>query len=245
MSASLIVYGLKAWLWPYRRRYLSNLKHPLDSQERILSQIINKLVNTKYGLLFNVTRKDTYSEFCKKVPIVSYEKLKHWIERQKSHETNILVDEPVMRYEYIQDSSLIPYTKSLENSFYQLFAIQLASAQLPTENMADVLAFYKAHWSGSPGPLPKSLLTPLQSEQTQAPIFVKLPECSNFLPLLTEVFFEFLDSNKTVFRLHEIELGQKYSLVITQKSGLYRYKMGINVKVCEFFKNTPSFQVIP
>ncbi len=244
MSVPLLAYGLKCWLWPYRARFTSDLKHPKKRQDHLLTQIIYKLSNTKYGLLFNVNRGDAYTEFSKKVPIVSYDKLKHWIDRQKNHESNILVDEPVTRYTFFQDSKLLPYTKSLENSFYRLFAIQLASAKLAELDIQSVIAHYKSHWSGTPTAFPDSLLSPSQPYTLEGPLMVKLPQTANLLPLLSEVFFEFADKNKKIWRLHELEGNTEYDVIISQKSGLYRYQVGLSVLTAAPFKKTPSFQVI-
>lgn len=205
MSVPLLAYGLKYWLWPYRRQFASDLKSPKACQDRLLAQITYKLSNTKYGHLFNVNKRDTYAEFSKKVPIVSYEKLKHWIDRQKNHESNILVDEPIVRYTFVHGTKLLPYTKSLESSFYRLFAIQLANAKLAELDIESVISHYKSHWSGAPTAFPDSLLAPSQPYKLEAPLLVKLPQNDNLLPLLSEVFFEFSDKNRKIWRLHELE----------------------------------------
>jgi hypothetical protein len=244
MPLPFLAYGLKFWLWPYRRQFTSDLKSPKACQDRLLSQIIYKLSNTKYGLLFNVNRRDSYEEFSKKVPVVSYEKLRHWIDRQKNHETNILVDEPVTKYALLDDHKILPYTKSLENSFYRLFAIQLAHAKLAGLNLESILSHYKSHWSGKPTNFPDSLLDPAQPYKLEAPLLVKVPQSPDLLPLLSEVFFEFADQNKKILRLHELEGNTEYSVIISQKSGLYRYQTGLSVLTSVPFKQTPSFQVL-
>ncbi len=75
---------------------------------------------------------------------------------------------------------------------------------------------------------------------TEAPM--TLPWSSNiFVPLQTEVFFEFISiKDGKIYRLHELELNREYNLVITQKSGLFRYAIGDKVIVNDFVKNTPS-----
>lgn len=198
--------------WPWLTRYLFTyeLGRPQKRQNRLFKNIVSKLANTQYGLLFNIHSNDSYAEFSKKAPIVSYEKLKHWIERQKTHESNILVDERVSHYVIFQDSKLLPYTKSLEKSFQKLAVIQKNP----------------------------------ESNYLEAPLFVSLPPCPNLLPLLSEVFFEFSDKNKKIFRLHELEENTEYDVIISQKSGLYRYQTGLHVLACTSFKKTPSFQVL-
>ncbi|MEI6790791.1 MAG: GH3 auxin-responsive promoter family protein [Myxococcaceae bacterium] len=244
MSVPLLAYGLKFWLWPYRSRFIFNLKSPKRAQDRVLRQIINSLSHTKYGLLFNVHRSDTYAEFSKKVPVVSYDKLKHWIDRQKAHESNILVNETIVRYRYVSGTKLLPYTKSLEASFYRLFAIQFANAKLSELDIPSALSYYQSHWSRNPETFPETLLSPGQPHRLEAPLLVKLPQHPDFLPLLSEVFFEFSDKDKKIWRLHELEENTEYEIIISQKSGLYRYKVGLTVLTSALFKKTPSFQVL-
>ncbi len=75
---------------------------------------------------------------------------------------------------------------------------------------------------------------------TEAPI--TLPWSSHiFLPLQTEVFFEFISlKDEGVYRLHELKLHEEYFLILTQKSGLFRYAIGDKIMVNAFVKCTPS-----
>ena len=200
------------WSWLHQQLFLFALKRPKKRQERVLKKIINNIASTKYGLLFNVHSSDRYDEFSAKVPIVSYDKLKHWIDRQKNHESNILIDERVTRYVVLPDSKILPYTQSLEKSFRKLLAIQPDA----------------------------------QNNYLEAPLFVQIPQNPNLLPMLTEVFFEFSNANKKIFRLHELKKNQEYEVIISQKAGLYRYKTGIHVLTCSATKKTKtfSFQVL-
>ncbi|MEI6806210.1 MAG: GH3 auxin-responsive promoter family protein [Myxococcaceae bacterium] len=244
MSVPLLAYGLKFWLWPYRLQFISHLKSPKRTQDRVLRQIVNNLSHTKYGLLFNVNSRDSYTEFSKKVPVVTYDKLKHWIDRQKSHESNILVNESITQYTYVHGTKLLPYTKSLEGSFFRFFAIQLANSKLSDLDIQSVFDCYKSYWSGKPISFPKTLLSPNQPYKLEAPLLIKLPQSPSLLPLLSEVFFEFADKDKKIWRLHELQGNTEYDVIISQKSGLYRYQVGLSVLTCEFFKKTPSFQVL-
>ncbi|MES2504889.1 MAG: GH3 auxin-responsive promoter family protein [Myxococcota bacterium] len=240
---SLRAFGLKFWLRPYARQFLKDLKRPKRVQDRVLSQLTSQLSGTKYGLLFNVKGGDNYEQYCKKVPIVTYDKLKHWIDRQRTHESNILVNEPVVRYAFSGDKQSFPYTRSLERSFYRLFAIKAANTALNSKNIEPILAHYKSRWTQQPTPFPHSLLHD-QPLHVEGPLMVKLQQSDAMLPLLSEVFYEFMSADKSVLRVHEIEAGKIYDLIISQKSGLYRYHIGIRVLASEPFRNTPSFQVI-
>lgn len=58
-------------------------------------------------------------------------------------------------------------------------------------------------------------------------------------------FFEFIktsDSSEdqpTTLLMHQLELGEEYEVVVTNPSGLYRYRLGDVVKVVQFFNEIP------
>ena len=64
------------------------------------------------------------------------------------------------------------------------------------------------------------------------------------------VFYEFIsirDENKEVpktYRLHELELGEKYEIVITNQAGLYRYKLGDVIKVVGYYNDCPEIEFL-
>ena len=73
---------------------------------------------------------------------------------------------------------------------------------------------------------------------TEAPLTVPLAQgCA---PLLGDVFFEFEMPDGTIKRLHELKTGERGNLVITQRGGLTRYRMGDTVQAGEFIHGTPS-----
>jgi len=94
---------------------------------------------------------------------------------------------------------------------------------------------------------------------TEAPMTVPLTQaqqthgsnsCFGHVPLLNEVFFEFEPitddsisgsntSEPTVYQLHELQEGQDYRIIVSQKGGLYRYRMGDRVRVTHFYRQTP------
>ncbi|MEL7034620.1 MAG: GH3 auxin-responsive promoter family protein [Cyanobacteria bacterium J06592_8] len=79
---------------------------------------------------------------------------------------------------------------------------------------------------------------------TEAPMTVPLIQASGCVPLLDEVFFEFEGSDRQIYQLHQLEPNQIYSVIISQKGGLYRYKIGDRVWVTKFYLNTPSLEFI-
>ena len=79
---------------------------------------------------------------------------------------------------------------------------------------------------------------------TEAPMTVPLLAAKGCVPMLTEVFFEFEDATGNVRLLHELEIGQTYSIVLSQKGGLYRYRIGDRVRATHCFKQTPCLEFL-
>ena len=75
--------------------------------------------------------------------------------------------------------------------------------------------------------------------------YVLLPHC---------VFFEFIpvddndpnaeDEHPQTLLLHELEIGKKYEVVITNSSGLYRYRMFDVVRVTRMYQQTPQIEFL-
>lgn len=79
---------------------------------------------------------------------------------------------------------------------------------------------------------------------TEAPMTVPLIKASGSVPLLNEVFFEFQDKEQNIYQLHQLEKDRVYSVIISQKGGLYRYRIGDRVLVTKFYLNTPCLKFI-
>ena len=75
---------------------------------------------------------------------------------------------------------------------------------------------------------------------TEAPLTIPIGKENLYLPLITEVFFEFLDSEGNIKLVENLEIGNIYELIISQKGGLFRYKNGDLVKCIQYFKNTKT-----
>lgn len=75
---------------------------------------------------------------------------------------------------------------------------------------------------------------------TEAPITIPLTNSAECLPLIQEIFLEFEASNGEIKRVHELQEGERYQLIITQKAGLIRYRLGDIVETGKFHRNTPS-----
>ncbi|MBE9068728.1 GH3 auxin-responsive promoter family protein [Leptolyngbya cf. ectocarpi LEGE 11479] len=79
---------------------------------------------------------------------------------------------------------------------------------------------------------------------TEAPMTVPLMAANGCVPLITEVFFEFEDDRGQIYRLHELELSQTYSVIISQKGGLYRYRMCDRIQVTHYYQATPCLKFL-
>lgn len=64
------------------------------------------------------------------------------------------------------------------------------------------------------------------------------------------VFYEFIpisDENiesTMTYCINELKLGEKYEIIITNQSGLYRYKLGDVIKVVGFYNNCPEIEFL-
>lgn len=79
---------------------------------------------------------------------------------------------------------------------------------------------------------------------TEAPMTIPLIPAGGCVPVLDEVFFEFLDNQGNIYLLHELEKGNEYEIIISQKGGFYRYKIKDRVRVTHFYYNTPCLEFL-
>lgn len=79
---------------------------------------------------------------------------------------------------------------------------------------------------------------------TEAPMTIPLIPAKGCVPLLNEVFFEFLDESGFIYQLHELKQGNIYEIIISQKGGLYRYRIGDRVRFTHLYLNTPCLEFI-
>src|SRR2546423_1364883 len=100
--------------WRRMARFRRDLAQPDSAQDAVFRRAIKQLAKTEYGRSFGVSAGDSYAEFAAKVPIVTYEELEPWVERQKREGHRILSGEPIRIYEKTSGSSgahkHIPYT---------------------------------------------------------------------------------------------------------------------------------------
>ncbi|MEP0808197.1 GH3 auxin-responsive promoter family protein [Trichocoleus sp. ST-U2] len=79
---------------------------------------------------------------------------------------------------------------------------------------------------------------------TEAPMTIPLIQAQGCVPMLDQVFFEFEDGEGKIHRLHEIVAGINYEIIISQKGGLYRYRIGDCVRVSHFYQGTPCLEFL-
>ncbi|AFY58316.1 GH3 auxin-responsive promoter-binding protein [Rivularia sp. PCC 7116] len=79
---------------------------------------------------------------------------------------------------------------------------------------------------------------------TEAPMTIPLIPAKGCVPLLNEVFFEFLDESGFVYQLHQLKQGNTYEVIISQKGGFYRYRIGDRVRFTHSYLNTPCLEFV-
>jgi len=79
---------------------------------------------------------------------------------------------------------------------------------------------------------------------TEAPVTIPLFDAGGFVPVLDEVFLEFEDADGRMRRLDELAAGEEYAIVLSQKAGLVRYRLGDRVRVSHVYRGTPCLDFI-
>lgn len=79
---------------------------------------------------------------------------------------------------------------------------------------------------------------------TEVPMTIPLIPANGCVPILDEVFFEFEDKAGNIYLLHELHKGEIYEIIISQKGGLYRYRIKDRVRVTHFYHATPCLEFI-
>lgn len=79
---------------------------------------------------------------------------------------------------------------------------------------------------------------------TEAPMTIPLIAAQGYVPVLDEVFFEFEDDIGSLHGLHELNIGQTYNIILSQKGGLYRYRIGDRIRVTHYYRHTPCLEFL-
>jgi len=106
------------------RRFEQALEEPARIQAQLLQELAAQVAQTEYGQHFEVS---SAADFRSKLPIVHYEELEPWVERQKASQKKILTSQAPKLFEKTSGSSgpakYIPYTKALQSSFSRMFGL--------------------------------------------------------------------------------------------------------------------------
>ena len=79
------------WYFKQRSQDLRmNLERADQKQEELLVELIERLSNTRYGEKYQISEGSSYDDFRAKVPVVVYEDLKPWIDRNMAGEQQLL-----------------------------------------------------------------------------------------------------------------------------------------------------------
>ncbi|PCJ46864.1 MAG: GH3 auxin-responsive promoter [Moraxellaceae bacterium] len=79
---------------------------------------------------------------------------------------------------------------------------------------------------------------------TEAPMTIPMINVEGGVPLVSETYFEFLQENGDLVTLDKVKYGKRYEIVISQRGGLYRYRMGDQVEVVGKLHNTPTLRFV-
>jgi hypothetical protein len=127
---SAAAQAVRLALAPERGAFVRALGAPRAAQDGALRRIVDGLVATDYGRAHRLRSGDGYAAFRDKLPVVGYDDLAPWVERQMREEGSILVPGPVRVYEKTSGSSgptkHVPYTAALCRAFDRMFRLWLA-----------------------------------------------------------------------------------------------------------------------
>jgi len=79
---------------------------------------------------------------------------------------------------------------------------------------------------------------------TEGAVTVPWSEANACVPLVNQAYFEFLDSNGKLQKLHEVKVGETYTLITSQLNGYLRYNTQDQVKITGFYLKTPTLEFV-
>jgi hypothetical protein len=151
--------------------------------------------------------------------------------------------------DYIQNNQDM-LNRELKNSISQQRSQLLLSSEIEWTKLwshLKIISCWDSAHAGSQANYLRSLFPGVMVQgkgllATEAPMTIPLIKAQGYLPMLTEVFFEFLDESGNIHLLHELEIRSTYEIIISQKGGLYRYRIGDRVRVSHYYFNTPCLE---
>jgi hypothetical protein len=134
--------GYLALTAPRSLRFIAALHRPRAAQRAVLRRVVALAAPSAYGRHHGLDAGDDYEAFSRKIPVVGYEDLRPWIDRQIATGEAVLSREAPLMYERTSGSSgrpkLVPYTPTLMASFNACFVLWVA----------DLMAFGPAFRTG-------------------------------------------------------------------------------------------------
>lgn len=79
---------------------------------------------------------------------------------------------------------------------------------------------------------------------TEGPLTIPLVAAHGCVPLIDEVFIELEDASGRLCLLDEVEQDHAYAVVLTQKGGLLRYRLGDLVRVAGRYRDAPLLEFL-
>ncbi|PVW17231.1 GH3 auxin-responsive promoter family protein [Marixanthomonas spongiae] len=120
-----IVNSIASWFLKKRFHQIDLfLKYPVEVQEELLHNLLDKAKNTEVGKQYDFSSIKNYDEFTRRIPITTYEDNEVRIERARKGETNIFWPKPIKWFAKSSGttsakSKFIPVSdESLENCHY-------------------------------------------------------------------------------------------------------------------------------
>jgi len=120
-----IVNSIATWFLKKRFHQIELfLKYPIEVQEELLQQLLQKAKNTELGKQYDFASVKSYTEFAARVPVTSYEDNEKVIQRARAGEGNIFWPSPIKWFAKSSGttnakSKFIPVSnESLENCHY-------------------------------------------------------------------------------------------------------------------------------
>lgn len=343
------------------RQFRDALRDPQRAQAATLQRILRIVARSPYARALGggLGADLSYDSFAQRVPIVEYESLRPWIDREATTGEPQLSSEPAVLFERTSGSSgkskLVPYTRSLLDSFNACFVIwasdvlkhgpRLRTARMfwgvspaietggrsphgtpisldndagylapryqrllgrllviPPREIADGAAFRRALatilaaetrleiisvwsptyllsildtiralrgedairrlwpelklvscWTDAAAAMfvpalqeafPHALIQGKGLLATEAAITIPLFDAPAPVPFVDEVFLEFESRDGSVRRLHELEHGAEYGVIVSQTGGFLRYRIGDRVQVAGRVYRTPCLKFL-
>ena len=126
----LLRWLLQIATWPLRWRFERSCQRPQAEQARVLKRLASKIAVTDYGKHYGVVDAESFRN---RLPIVDYDALEPWLERQRKTESQAIVPGRVLLYEKTSGSSgpakYIPYNRAIRWSFTRMFLLWASNVE--------------------------------------------------------------------------------------------------------------------